>query len=169
MTQRSAAIIRVEDTIADVGKHVFPAVPPIDVGVRVARDLSYHNELFFLTSDEHPYRVQHWLVVTFELSKPPRLLEGSATSAVSSVRTLGYDATYYVDGSPSRCAEAMRTGTTALVMASPVYARPEFRPEAFGPVREWDDIVAEVDEQRRKRLADTRLEVDPVDARFTKD
>ena len=56
MTQRSAAIIRVEDTLANDERHPFPSTPPIDAGVRLARLLveTFPDQCLWGTDWPHP-------------------------------------------------------------------------------------------------------------------
>jgi hypothetical protein len=72
---------------------------------------------------------------------------------------------FYVDADPLMVAEAMRLGIPALLMTTPAYIRPEFRPDAPKGVRPWDEIVAETNRQQAMKAVDYRIK-DPDLANF---
>jgi hypothetical protein len=63
----------------------------------------------------------------------------------------------YVDADPSMAAEALRQGIPTLLFSTPLYARPEYRPDAPKGIRKWDDIVAEKNRQQALKAVDDRL------------
>ena len=67
---------------------------------------------------------------------------------------------FYVDSDPSMAAEALRQGLTTILVSSPKYSRPDFRPDAPKGVRRWADIVEERTRQQSLKAADVRLKLD---------
>jgi hypothetical protein len=66
--------------------------------------------------------------------------------------------TYYVDADPTVVTEALRQGIGALLFVSPVYGRPEFRPDApKGFRKSWSEITEEKNKQLAMKAADNRL------------
>jgi hypothetical protein len=64
----------------------------------------------------------------------------------------------YIDGDPAMVAEALRLGIPSLLLSSPSYARPEFRPDAPKGVRRWDDLMAERTRQQAMKAVDYRTQ-----------
>lgn len=162
---KQAVLIRVEDTLANCLEREIPAAPPIDAGLKVWASQKPRAEVFFCSTAQ-PYRVQHWLVQHLELLEPPKVLEDSVMENIATVRSLGYGVEFYIDGSPTRCAEAMRAGVSTMLLCHPAYMRPEHRPGAIGRVRGWDEIVDEIAQQREQRANDERANVDAALGRF---
>jgi hypothetical protein len=73
-------------------------------------------------------------------------------------------ANIYVDADPGMAAEAIRLGITSVLISTPYYSRPEFRPDAPKGVRRWADIVEERTRQQALKAADTRLKMDDSEA-----
>jgi len=66
--------------------------------------------------------------------------------------------TYLVDADPSVVTEALRQGICSLLFVSPIYSRPEFRPDAKkGFRRGWSQITEEKNKQLALKAADNRL------------
>jgi hypothetical protein len=72
---------------------------------------------------------------------------------------------FYVDADPMMVAEAMRLGIPAILVTTPAYIRPEFRPDAPKGVRPWGEIVAETNRQQAMKAVDYRIK-DPDLANF---
>ncbi len=78
---------------------------------------------------------------------------------VEIARTQG-EITYYVDSNPVVVTETLRQGICSLLFVSPIYGRPEFRPDApRGFRRSWASITEEINKQLALKASDNRLRV----------
>lgn len=168
MSSGKAVLFVVEDVLAQPHPE-FVASPPMTNGVALFTALcgDGKRKAFFWSAMGDREQLRHWLVVNLFLkSQPNLLLDMERTEAITAVRALGYDLEYFVDADPSGAAQAMSIGQTALLFASPSYARPEFRPDAPKELRKWSDIEEEAVRQRSLLATDERREIDPSLARF---
>lgn len=162
------ALIAIEGVLARDGSERLPGTP-IAEGIRLYEALRKVHKVVLLTTMEPGEKIDHWLLVNGVRDH----LSVSGRSAVydsvvdlrkqqiSELRTLGYNVELVVDSSPAVIAEAMRLGVTSLLFASPVYARPEFRPGARREIREWGAMEAEVESQAtlRKRVVSSTADM----------
>lgn len=133
-----------------------PDKQPVPEGVRLYEALRKVYKVALLTSGEDD-KVEDWLSRQgikgyTALVGPPRVepyekFAFMRSDQIKDLRSHGYSIELFIDANPAAVANALHLGITGLVFASPVYARPEFRPDATTKVRAWDEIEAEVGRQ----------------------
>lgn len=140
---------------------------PIPEGRRLYQALGSLYRMVVLTDDRFGIELAGWLDVEVFRPTPlciiPRLLtDGEDTPAarraqLTRARQRGANIEAVIDPDPSVCAYLLGQGIPTLTALHPVYAQPEWRPDYDAAIKPWDAIEAEVDEQRRLRLADHRI------------
>lgn len=123
----------------------FPSVAPIQAGLNLWHALRSTYKLIIATDHDHA-KAEHWLGmhrVNGYTSLQP--LDG----CLEDLRSMSYDLDLYIDSSPARVAAGMHMGIAGLVFAHPQFARPEFRPDVKGEIREWGAIEAEMEIQNK--------------------
>ncbi|GAA2321837.1 hypothetical protein GCM10010149_88650 [Nonomuraea roseoviolacea subsp. roseoviolacea] len=98
---------------------------------------------------------QHQAVVT-RLAEDPDDVAIRRIRQVERLRAQGAALEYLVDPDPGVVAAVIRTGVPCLLAVNPPYARPEFHPHFTEEIRPWDQLVAEIDQTKALRAADTR-------------
>lgn len=74
------------------------------------------------------------------------------------IRRAGCSIDLVIEPDPLVAARLLKAGFTVLNFLSPLYSRPEYRPDYEGnKPRAWDSLIAESKQQEDLRVADTRL------------
>lgn len=157
--------IAIEGVLARAGEgDNLVACQPLVAGLQIYRTLRRGYKVALLAHERDESKILHWLR-TNDVSDYTTVLAGGgageaerpAARREEQLRTLrgrGYALDLVIDASPAVIAKAMHMGITALLFASPAYARPEFRPDAPRGIREWADMEGEIALQRELRTAE---------------
>jgi len=118
-----------------------------------------------LITDLPEDEVKHWLgvngfkdhsyLVLKELLDPESIAERRSLQ-VRRLKGFSVDVRMVIDGSPEVAQELFLDGVPTLLFLSPMYTRPEHRPDWDGSPPAWDDLVREVDRARELRAKDDR-------------
>jgi hypothetical protein len=137
---------------------------PIPTGKHLYEGLSNVAGIALIT-DQDPEVVNRWLglngfdkhafIVPRDVIDPEDLAERRALQ-VRRLRSYGADVGLVIDSDPMAVRALFRDGVAASLYLSPVYSRPEHRPDYDGEVRPWDDLVAEIERARELRASDDR-------------
>lgn len=155
----SIAVIAVEGVLARVGQGKLAEARLIAEGVNLFTALKKVYRVVLLTHEHDEEKAEQWLRTQgihghVSLWGPLGIDDAQRRvrlEQLMELRSRGMALALYVDESPSAVAGAMEMGITGLVFASPVYARPEFRPDAQTTLRPWDEISAAVGRQNELR------------------
>lgn len=128
---------------------------PIPEGVRLYAALTEGYRVVVAVEDEAAD--EHWLTMHGltgyqEMVSDSPLSKRGGSIRIGQVEHLlgrGQDVALVVDADPSNVAKVLARGITAALFSHPKFTRPEFRPDHDGGMRPWDDIVAEIETQRR--------------------
>lgn len=67
---------------------------------------------------------------------------------VRSFLQTGTAVAWFVDTDPEAIAAVFLEGVPTMMISSPYYTRPEFRPDVTRRVRKWDDLVTTIESER---------------------
>lgn len=165
------AIVVIEGVLVHDAEVTLPALVGTDAAVRLWSALRQFYNTHLLSSRYSVGDIREWLgremAVTPAanvLSPPPELRRAALSElmpwAVDNLRGRGLAVGLTVCADPKAAAASFRTGVLSLYVASPVYLRPEFRPNALDERQPWHEIVESLDEARGLRAEDARLEHD---------
>jgi hypothetical protein len=68
-------------------------------------------------------------------------------SQIREIQSEGWPIVLYLDVDPVAVRMAFLEGLHTLLLASPRYSRPEWRPDGEYKVRSWDDLVSTIEEE----------------------
>lgn len=151
-------VVRLEGVVADwKDPKSFDASDVLVEGARFVSHLSKAYYVFYITECESDEAVKTWVRRNFldfhiALLGPPLTTE----EIVEEVR--GYGAlSLVVESIGSHAAETLYLGVPTLLMAHPMYMRPEYRPNMSREVRLWQDLENEASHQRTIASFDERF------------
>lgn len=123
--------------------------------------------VYVVPADADLEHADTWLLTNLGEMDPVVLHGDSLSEHLRRARLGRYNVVSVLTSDPGTAAEALRLGLTPLLLTSPSYARPEFRPDWDRDPRPWDAVIEEVDHQRRLKARDERAaEQDANEARF---
>jgi diphthamide synthase (EF-2-diphthine--ammonia ligase) len=140
---------------------------PLDQGKRLYHALAVEYNLVLVTEDLDREQMKTWLAME-GYSKHAHVVFGDSVMnydkswwlAVAKTLKLsfGYDIEYIVQPDPVEAATLVKHGYNSMLLTNAAYALPEWRPDAWGKVQPWNEIVEEVITQKRLRAEDKRMD-----------
>lgn len=158
----STAVIQVEGVLR---KTVTRA--PLDMGKRLYHGLAATYNLVLVTEDTDRTQAKTWMAMEgFE--KHAHIVFGDADVGRDSSHWLaivkmlklsyGYNIEYVVQPDPVEAAQLIKRGYNSLLVTNAAYALPEWRPDAWGKIQPWSELVEEVIKDKQLRAADKRMD-----------
>lgn len=165
------AIVCIEGVLVHDADVTLPALVGTDGVVRLWSALREFYNTHLLSSRYEVGDIKQWLGTEMAASpaanvlKPPPEMRGCALAellpwAVADLRGRNLVVGLTVCADPQAAAASFRSGVLSLYVASPIYLRPEFRPNALDERKSWDEIVESIDNARTVRAADARVNGD---------
>jgi hypothetical protein len=68
-------------------------------------------------------------------------------SVVREMLSEGWDIAMFIDSDPKAVQSVFLEGVPSLLVASPQYARPEWRPDSERHIKPWDDLVSIIEKE----------------------
>lgn len=142
------AIINLEGVLVD-GQDLKSS-PPTKHGRLLYDALKGQYQALILSTDPSHELARAWLkregVTGFGsvFCRPTNTLLSPVDWKVSKIREMqaeGWPVMLYVDSDPESIRAAFMEGVTTMLVASPRYARPEWRPDGERSIRPWDSLV----------------------------
>lgn len=166
------AIVQIEGVLAKVNFELKAARPTLD-GMNIWTMVKRVYKTAIVTATDDRENAAAWLkrngFTGYDLldaanytiqSRPDALF--LADDMISAYRAQGWEIGPYITSNPVVAARALKLGATAWLIASPLYMRPEHRPDAERGPRAWEALVDEVEQQQIMKAEDKRLEAEDV-------
>lgn len=87
-------------------------------------------------------------VLSFASTSTAMSLNGWKAYQVRSFIQTGTPVSWFVDTDPEAIALVFTEGVATLLVSSPYYTRPEFRPDVTRHVRKWDELVTTIEHEK---------------------
>lgn len=155
----SYIVVRLEGVVADwKDPKSFDGSNVLVEGAKFVSHLAAAYYVFYLTDCEHDEAVDTWVrrnSLDFHIATvgPPLTVE----EIVEEVRGYG-ELSLVVESVGSQAAEMLYFGVPTMLMAHPMYMRPEYRPNMSREVRPWQDLENEASHQRMIASFDERFD-----------
>lgn len=167
--------ITIDGVLAEQGlENSFAASKVVNEGLMLYRSLSAIGpvSLVSLQGQGDAQFVEHWLKAhgldahTHLLydPHPSDPLRGVAET-LATLRRMG-PLDFVVEANARRAAHFIHLGVPTFLFSKPAYSRAEFRPDSFRAPREWDSVIAELDEQKGLLTEDRRTADEVAGQRF---
>ena len=170
--------ITIDGVLADQGdEESFAASKLISEGVYLYRALANLGalSLISLQDESESTKVDYWLKAhgldahNDLLYDPyPSEPERGVVEVLLRLRRRG-PVDLVIESSGERASWFINHGASTSVLALPSYTRVEFRPDGTRTPRSWDEVIAELDEQRGLNKEDNRIRDGVLGERFTPD
>ena len=135
--------------------------PPIQSSRILFDTLKATYQVVFLSTEPDQVLVRSWLKKEHFLKyatvfcRPASSILTPVDWKMAQVRELqadGWSIAYFMDTDPQAVEAAFLEGLPSLLMASPHYARPEWRPDTTHAVRPWDTLVSTLEKENLLRV-----------------
>ena len=170
--------ITIDGVLADQdGEESFAASKVIPEGVYLYRALAGAGavSLVSLQDEAEKFKLDYWLGIhgldlhnDLVFDPYPTEPERGVSEVLAYLRRSG-PVDLIIEASAERAAWFLNHGAPTSVLALPTYTRSEFRPDGTRTPRSWDEVVAELDEQRGLSQEDPRIREGVLGERFTAD
>lgn len=155
---QSVCVIQIEGILR---KHI--GEQPLESGRRLYLGLSQFFDIILVSSSVDKDRMDEWLT-TEGFARHAHVVYGwmAPTADLASMlrNQYGYNVEYFVLTDPARAVGLIESGYSTLLVTNTAYALPEWRPDSHHGVRPWGALVDEIDQQRKLRANDKRMEED---------